>query len=262
MSNSYASSWISSQQERENAMIQQQRVKQVALKQRVASLKKDMSSLIVSVNFMRLSMKSFNRNLKNLMQQQQSVALSVENQINSSTSLEYNATNSKYNRDHTMSSNDSKKHLTIDFKTSNIDFFVSNLIVTSEYSANDVINVNKYIIYRVVILFVQQIRRIARTSSEDIASRLHKCLRDFAMQWYFDLMMKLQDRISHTMKIFCTRLKQKYKMFTSQTFDKLIAKHYSMIDAQQLRSMNEYIQIILRYSRTIELSEFATLTIA
>ena len=63
------------------------------------------------------------------------------------------------------------------------------------------------------------------------------------------------------MKIFCTRLKQKYKMFTSQKFDKLIAKHYSMSNAQKLRFVNEYIQIILRYSRTIELFEFAIFTI-
>ena len=73
--------------------------------------------------------------------------------------------------------------------------------------------------------------------------------------------MKLQNRISRIVKIFCTRLEQKYKMSTSQTFDKLISEHYTMSNTQKLRFVNEYIQIIFRYSRTIELSESAALTI-
>ena len=72
--------------------------------------------------------------------------------------------------------------MTVDFKISNIDFFASNLIITFEYFANDVINVNKYIIYRDVILFVQQIKRNIRINFENIVSRFHECFRSFAMQ--------------------------------------------------------------------------------
>ena len=157
---SHSSSWFQSQQERENSEILQQ----ITMKQRVTKLEENMSSLIVSIDFMRIEMRSFHRNLNDFFQQR-FIERSIQNQISSSTSLEYNVAHSEYNRDHTMSSNDSKKHLTVNFKTSNIDFFVSNLIITFEYSASDVINVSKYIIYRDVILFVQQIKRIARINS-------------------------------------------------------------------------------------------------
>ena len=254
--NSHSNSWLQSQQKRKNSEILQQ----VTMKQRVTKLEENMNSLIVSIDFMKIEMRSFHRNLNDFFQQK-FIERFIQNQINSFISLEYNAAHSEYNRNHTMSSNDSKKHLAIDFKTSNIDFFVSSLIITFEYFANDVINVSKYIIYRDVILFVQQIRCIIRINFENIVSRLHECFRDFAMQWYSNLMMKLQNKISRIVKIFCTRFEQKYKMFTSQTFDKLIFEHYTMSNAQKLRFVNEYIQIIFRYSRAIELSEFAVLTI-
>ena len=142
-----------------------------------------MNSLIVSIDFMKIEMRSFYRNLNDFFQQK-FIERFIQNQINSFISLEYNATHSKYNRNHITFSNDHKKHLqmTINFKTSNIDFFVSSLIIISEYFASDVINVNKYIIYRDVILFVQQIKRIVRINFENIVSRFYKCFRDFAMQ--------------------------------------------------------------------------------
>ena len=142
-----------------------------------------MNSLIVFMNFMKLSMKSFNENLKNLMRQK-FTEFFARRQIDSSISSKYNTAHFEYNRNHITISNDHKKHLqmTINFKSSNIDFFVSSLIITFEYFENDVINVNKYIIYRDVILFVQQIKRIVRISFENIVSRFHECFRDFAMQ--------------------------------------------------------------------------------
>ena len=164
-------------------MIQQQNAKQIIVKQRVTKLKKNMNSLIVSIDFMKIEMRSFYRNLNDFFQQK-FIERFIQNQINSFISFEYNATHSKFNRNHITFSSDHKKHLqmTINFKTSNIDFFVSSLIITSKYSTNDVINVNKYIVYRDVIFFVQQIKRIARISFENIVSRFHECFRDFAMQ--------------------------------------------------------------------------------
>ena len=127
---------------------------------------------------MQSSTNSFYKNLK-IFVQRKFVTFFLQYQIN--ISHEYNATRSKYNRNHITFSNNFKKHLTINFKSSNIDFFVSNLIITFEYFANDVINVNKYIVYRDVIFFVQQIRRIVRFSFENIVSRFYECLRNFAM---------------------------------------------------------------------------------
>ena len=164
-------------------MIQQQDAKQIIVKQRVTKLKKNMNSLIVSIDFMKIEMRSFYRNLNDFFQQK-FIERFIQNQINSFISFEYNVTHSKYNRNYITFSNDYKKHLqmTINFKTSNIDFFVSNLIITLKYSTDDVINVNKYIVYRDVIFFVQQIKRIARINFENIVSRFYECFRNFAMQ--------------------------------------------------------------------------------
>ena len=68
------------------------------------------------------------------------------------------------------------------FKTSNLNFFNFNFFVTSKYSTDDVINNEKYIIYRDVTLFVQQIKRIVRINVENIVFHLHECLKKSAMQ--------------------------------------------------------------------------------
>ena len=140
-----------------------------------------MNALIVSIDFMKTNLQSFNRNLKIFLQQK---FVAIQHQINSFISFEYNIIHSKYNKNYITFSSNHKKHLqmTINFKTSNIDFFALNLIITFEYFENDVININKYIIYRDVILFVQQIKRIVRISFENIVSRFHECFRNFAMQ--------------------------------------------------------------------------------
>ena len=251
----HPSSWVQRQQEQGNPIIQQQST----LEQRVVSLEGGMNSVLASIGSMQASMDSFNRNLKVLVQRE-SATLPLQHQT--STPHEYNAARSGYNRDHTTPSNGPKKHLAVDFKASDIGFFAPGLAITSEYPAGDVINVSKYTVYRDVVLFVQQVRRIARSSPEDIASRLHECLRGPAMLWFSGLMVELQDRICSAVDIFCTRLEQKYKMSTSQAFDNLTSEHYTMADAQKLRSVDEYIQAILRYSRAAELPESAALTIA
>ena len=147
------------------------------------------------------------------------------------------------------------------FRASNLNFFNFNLFVTSEYPVDDVINSEKYTIYRDVTLFVQQIKRIARINVENIAFHLHECLRKSAMQWFSSLLKFMQNRLSSNVDTFCNRLIQKYKMTISQTLDKLYNEHYIMIDAQKLRFAKNYMQTVLRYARVAQLSEQTTLIV-
>ena len=71
----------------------------------------------------------------------------------------------------------------------------------------------------------------------------------------------MQNILIINMNIFCNRLFQKYKIIVSQTFDKLINEHYFIIDVQKFRFANDYLQIILRYSKIVQLFEYVTFII-
>ena len=59
------------------------------------------------------------------------------------------------------------------FRASNIEYFHSGLKVFKEYSAGDIINVNKNLYYHDVLLFVQQVKHV--TSIKQIEN-LSLCL--------------------------------------------------------------------------------------
>lgn len=49
----------------------------------------------------------------------------------------------------------------------------------------------------------------------------------------------------------------KYKIFIFKIFDKLQAKHYIMQDARKERSIDDYIQAIIRHGRSCDIVDFA-----
>ena len=67
-------------------------------------------------------------------------------------------------------------HLQQKVNITDIELFFSNLKVTTKYSFDDVINVNKEIYYRDIIFFVQQVKRIARI--KNIVSYVHTYFRE------------------------------------------------------------------------------------
>ena len=72
--------------------------------------------------------------------------------------------------------------ITSSFRAFDLNFFNFNFFITSKYFVVNVINNKKYIIYRDVTLFVQQIKRIVRINVKDIVFHLHECLKKSTMQ--------------------------------------------------------------------------------
>ena len=79
-----------------------------------------------------------------------------------------------------FSSSVKSTHLQQKFNIADIDLFFSNLKITTKYSIDDVIIVSRNVYYRDVLLFKQQIKRIART--KNIVSYVHICLRETTQQ--------------------------------------------------------------------------------
>ena len=54
----------------------------------------------------------------------------------------------------------------------------------------------------------------------------------------------------------------KYKSFISRTFDKFIEERYIMQNARKRRSVDEYVQIILRHDKVCNIINNAVITFA
>lgn len=124
-----------------------------------------------------------------------------------------------------------------------------SLEITESQPAGDVINVGKEIIYRDVHLFIDQATRVAKTNP-NVADHLHTCLRGSAMQWFSSLPSNEVDSLIGNLPLFAYRLKEKYTISSSMAIDKLHTERFTMKDAQELRSVDEYVQAILRYGRS------------
>ena len=72
------------------------------------------------------------------------------------------------------------------FKTSNIDYFYSDLSKKT-HAPDDYVVSEKNIFYRDVYMFTQQVKRVAVVKYEDIRNKLHLCLREFFMMWFISL---------------------------------------------------------------------------
>ena len=61
---------------------------------------------------------------------------------------------------------------------------------------------------------------------------------------------------------FIEALMTKYKSFTSRAFDKLIEKRYIIQNARKQRSIDEYVQVILRHDKACSIIDDAAVTFA
>ncbi|KAL8635087.1 MAG: hypothetical protein Q9228_007388 [Teloschistes exilis] len=147
-----------------------------------------------------------------------------------------------------------------DFKTADIGYFHPNLPVDKEHPEGEFLTSGKDIFYRVVVQFVQQVRRVAHT--KDVASRLHLYLRGTALPWFTNLPSEIQDQMFTDVDAFCDRLTTKYQISTSRAFDLLHAEKYSMQDARKNRPADDYIQSMIRYGKHCGQSDFSVLTLA
>ena len=139
-------------------------------------------------------------------------------------------------------------------KLFNIKLFHFNLKIINEYLVDDILNNDKKIIYRDVLLFAQQIRRVNRIKSW-IEFYIHTCFRDAIMQWFFVLNEKIQNWLIIDVNKLLHILIEKYRFFRSLTLNKLKREHYTLQNVQNMRSIDEYMQVILRYDRSIDIHD-------
>ena len=145
-------------------------------------------------------------------------------------------------------------YLQPEVKLSDIGLFHPNLKVTSEYPAGDILSSGKEVIYRDVMLFVQQVRRVGRTKP-GIAPYIHTCFRGAAMQWFSALTEEIQDWLIADPKKLLDTLTEKYRLSRSLALDKLHREHYTMQNALDMRSADEYVQAIMRYCRSAGIND-------
>ena len=150
------------------------------IEQRLIKLKNDMISLQNSISNMQNFMNELLINQKFFIQSNRSAKHQISNTFFTSSNRHQNEIfqslkSSKFQHLQVMS-------ITTKFRTFDVNFFNLNFYITSKYFAENVVNNEKYIIYRDVILFVQQIKRIVRINVENIVFHLHECLKKFVMQ--------------------------------------------------------------------------------
>ena len=118
------------------------------------------------------------------------------------------------------------------FRTSDIDYFYSNLSKET-HALDDYVVSEKNIFYRDVYIFTQQVKRVAIVKHKDIRNKLHLCLREFFMILFINLDVLTRNHLNENSRAFCEALIRKYKLSNFRTFEKLIAKHYSIQDARK-----------------------------
>ena len=148
----------------------------------------------------------------------------------------------------------------VDFKVHEIGFFHPGLAVSKELPQGPFVTSGKDVYYRDVYMFVQQLRRVARSKS--VEGHLHLCLRGTAITWFSAMKSSIQDAMNDDLTLFCDRLISKYKLSHSRAFDLLHAEHYSMNDAKNLRPADDYIQTMLLHGQQCDQSAAAVLTLA
>ncbi|KAL8658047.1 MAG: hypothetical protein Q9202_007632 [Teloschistes flavicans] len=134
-----------------------------------------------------------------------------------------------------------------DFRPSEIGYFQPNLAIDKEHPAGDYVTSNKDVYYRDVFLFTRQVARVANTKS--VAPKLHLCLRGNALEWYGNLDDQMQDAIADDVNLFCTSLQDKYRISHTKALHQLQNSKYTMQDAYNQRSADEYVQHMIRSGR-------------
>ena len=173
------------------------------------------------------------------------------------TSHEFSATNSKS----TYLQSTSIAIKQEEFKTSNIDYFYSDLSKKT-YVSDDYVVLEKIIFYRDVYMFTQQVKRVAVVKHEDIRNKLHLCLREAFMIWFTSLDVVTRNQLIENLHTFFEILIRKYKLSNFKAFDKLIAKHCFVQDARKQRFVDESMQAIMRHEKACNIVDEATVKFA
>ena len=212
------------------------------LKNRMTKLKQKMNDSLIDINaslkFLKQEFVQKQVHFKNIFSQS-------ENYYNQHVFLNQRRFN------FASSSSIKSAHLQQKVNVTDIELFFSNLKITTKYFFDDVINVSKKVYYRDVIFFVQQIKRIVRT--KNIVSYVHICFRETIQLWFSALNEEIQDWLIVDLSQLCGQLIEKYRFSRFKTFDMLKNEHYIIKMTQNMRSIDEYVQVITRYDRSTDI---------
>ena len=148
-----------------------------------------------------------------------------------------------------------------EFKASDIGYFYPGLSEET-HAPGDYVVSGKDIFYRDVYMFTQQVERVAVVKHEGIRNKLHLCLRGSSMVWFTSLDVATRNHLNEDPHEFCEALIKKYKPSNSRAFDKLLAEHYTVLDARKQRSADEYVQAIMRHGKACNIVGEAAVTFA
>jgi hypothetical protein len=118
-------------------------------------------------------------------------------------------------------------------------------------------HVDKDTYFRDVHLFIDRIRNIAIIKEiETVRSNLYTCLRDTVMIWYTaELFEEAKElvRTKNNLDVWKCYLIKRFQDRLNVTMITIIRKRYIMNDARRRRKSREYVSVIMRTARSIEL---------
>jgi hypothetical protein len=141
--------------------------------------------------------------------------------------------------------------------TADLEFFDSIYDEKFTVTTDSMQHVDKDTYFRDVYLFIDRIKNIAIIKEiETVRNNLYTCLRDTVMIWYTaELFEKAKElvRTKNNLDVWKRYLIKRFRNRSNVIMIIIIRERYTMNDARRRRESREYVSVIMRIARSIEL---------